>query len=183
MPKTFSEFFLNIARKKWDALKDWKSDNTGIVFKKDAWGNYRLFYQPLTTGKITAVTGLWIKELIKFPSLNTRQCAFTGNGSPIWQRFMAFPQKEQRPSAQMLLGGKKSQRRRVTSIDSTNLVTQYLNNVKSLLCLNNWKMYEDIYRFQVCTCCFKDHFNMKFFQCLWIQSAVHATFYICFNIL
>lgn len=58
MPKTFSEFFLNIARKKWDALEDWKSDNIGIVSKKDAWGNYRLFCQPLTTGKITAVTGL-----------------------------------------------------------------------------------------------------------------------------
>lgn len=59
MPKTFSEFFLNIVRKKQDALEDWKSDNTRIVLKKkDAWGNYRLFCQPLTTGKITAVTGL-----------------------------------------------------------------------------------------------------------------------------
>lgn len=103
MPKIFSEFFLNIARKTWDALEDWKSDNTGIVLKKeDACGNYRLFCQPLTTGKITAVTGLWIKELIKFPSLNTRQCAFTRNGSPTWQRFMAFPQKQQRPSGQMV---------------------------------------------------------------------------------
>lgn len=40
MPKTFSEFFKSVARKKRDALEDWKSNNTGIVLKKDAWGNY-----------------------------------------------------------------------------------------------------------------------------------------------
>lgn len=160
----------------WDALEDWKSDNTRTVLeKKDAWGNYRLFCQPLTTGKITAVTGLWIKELITFPSLNTRQCAFTGKGSPIWQRFMAFPQKQQAAfCANAVMGEKQRQRIWVTSIDNGNLVMQYLNNMKSLLCLNHWKMYEGIYRFQVCACCFKDHFNTKSFQCLWIQSAVHA---------
>lgn len=80
----------------------------------------------------------------------------------------------------MLLGGDgargESQCRRMTSIENTNLVTQYLHNVPSLLCLEHWKIHEDINRFQVCVCCLKDHFNMEFFRCSWIQSAVHAAF-------
>lgn len=80
----------------------------------------------------------------------------------------------------MLLGGDgawgESQCRRMTSIGNTNLVIQYLHNVQLLLRLKHWKIHEDINRFQVCVCCLKDHFNMEFFQCLWIQSAVHATF-------
>jgi len=84
--------------------------------------------------------------------------------------------------------GKEKKKRyccRVTSIDSTNLVNLvmlYLSNAKPLLSLNHWKMCEDIYRLQVCARCFKDYFNVKFFQYLCIPSAVHATF-LCFHTL